>query len=148
MIKSLFNKDILLVLFANIFADVSILCFCYLIISLINIIAEDKYYYFIDLYLLLISFGRLTILPFIYNYLLQKTNYRILQKLIFKLKKQNMLKCLFILVLPAFFIFLNLYILNIEIDTPKNNFCEYTDVIFCWYIRQLYLFISILVYKR
>ncbi len=143
MLKSFFNKDILLVLFANIFADVSILCSWYLIISLINIIAEDKYYYFIDLYLLLILFGRLSLLPFIYNYLLQKTNYSILQKILIKLKKQNMLKCLFIFVLPTFFIFLNLYILNIEIDTPKTIF---ENILMSFFVGILGSYIFLFLY--
>lgn len=148
MLRNIFHKDILLFLFANIFADVSILCSLYLIISLINIIAENECYYFIDLYLLLILFGRLAILPFIYDYLLQKPNYSILQKLLFKLKKQNMLKYLFILVLPTFFIFLNLYISNIEIDTPKTIFAHilmsfftgilgsYIFLFLYWYIKD------------
>lgn len=148
MLRDIFHKDILLFLFANIFADVSILCSLYLIISLTNIIAENECYYFIDLYLLLILFGRLAILPFIYDYLLQKPNYSILQKLLFKLKKQNMLKYLFILVLPTFFIFLNLYISNIEIDTPKTIFAHilmsfftgilgsYIFLFLYWYIKD------------
>ena len=138
MLKQIFHKDLLLVLFANIFADVTIQNFNLGFISIMPGFQDDAAFLEANILAFLITLNmvsRIVILPVVYQYIEEKSDNLILKNFIFNLKKSLKTQ---ILVLFVSLIYSYLLVLNIF---AKSDF----DIYYAMFLFVLSIFLSLFV---
>ncbi len=138
MLKQIFHKDILLVLFANIFADVTIQNFNLSFISIMPGFQDKAALLEANILAFLINLNmisRIVILPVVYQYIEEKSDSLILKNFIFNLKKSLKTK---VLILFVSVIYSYLFVLN---SFNKSNF----DINYAIFLFVLSIFLSLFI---
>ena len=113
-------KDIILILVSNILADASVMLTFYIILSVIISMSENAFLFWLTFsYIILISIGRNTILPVVYDYIFKKSQISLSKNFINKLKLSNSTKIIAVSILTLFSEILNLLLFDIKITNFK-----------------------------
>ncbi len=141
-------KDIILILVSNILADTSVILTFYLMLSMIISMSEDNFISWLLLfYIILISMGRNTILPVVYNYIFKNSQISLYRNFINNLKLLNSTKIITVTILTLFSLILNLLLFDIKITNLKIVLANVVSSLFIGILGS-YIFLFLYWYIR
>ncbi|MBR2524927.1 hypothetical protein IKE67_00525 [bacterium] len=142
MLKQIFHKDIFLILFINIFIDVTLL---EMLLFLLAISLEEYLYIYIPIAILMLNLSHCCILPVFYSYMKKSSDNIIIKKFITNLKCTSKYKVIVLIITSI----LPLVILNIKIEKLMFNFINiflgiifpsafgsYITLFLYWYVKD------------